>query len=55
MLERDCTQQRMNLMTNFVSKDLQAMWEKTLKKEIIAIRLAKENEMKRKKITYGRN
>ncbi|XP_015900750.3 enhancer of mRNA-decapping protein 4 [Ziziphus jujuba] len=36
-LERDRTQQIMNLMTNFVNKDLQAMLEKILKKEIAAV------------------
>ncbi|KAF3451917.1 hypothetical protein FNV43_RR08013 [Rhamnella rubrinervis] len=36
-LERDRTQQIMNLMTNFVNKDCQAMLEKALKKEIAAV------------------
>lgn len=36
-LERDRTQQIINLMTNFVNKDLQAMLEKTLKKEIATV------------------
>lgn len=36
-LERDRTQQIMNLLTNFVNKDLLSMLEKTLKKEIAAV------------------
>lgn len=36
-LERDRTQQIINLMTNFIHKDLQALLDKTLKKEIAAV------------------
>ena len=36
-LERDQTQQITNLITNCISKDLAAMFEKSLKKEIAAV------------------